>query len=151
VNHDDSSNTLALQHVAHGGGRLRLSYVPLYYGAIGNLRLPSGFIHEPGVTLDNILAANAPTPFWLLSIRGNGVSPLSPLFSPVVLLSGNNNLWVGWSLLIGFYAVVVLMSANGHRSKTARLAIPAILFGYSLAQGLVFAAWITGIDAIGHS
>ena len=101
----------------------------------------------------NLVAGYAPSPFWLATLPGDGASALILLFSPIswVFIQGVNSLWIASLLLFGFFVVVFCSSVASCQSRTARFAVPGCIFAYSLAQGMLFAAFVRGIDALGRS
>lgn len=102
----------------------------------------------------NLLAAYAPAVIYVPGLPGATSTGWKVLFSPVLLLLimvWATNSVVAWFMLIGFVVGVGLTSALLFWSKWAYLAVPGILFVYSMSQGLLAAQIISGINAIGHS
>ncbi len=55
----------------------------------------------------------------------------------------------GWFCLAAFLLLLFWASAAWHNSSKAWIALPSLVFAYSLLQGLLFAAVINGLNALG--
>jgi hypothetical protein len=102
----------------------------------------------------NIAAAFAPGVFWLPSLPGQGASPWLVPLSPILLLmfslDTDNPLACG-AVLLTFLLLVACLTFLSQRFPSARIIVPTALFVLSLMQGLLVAAIVRGIDAIGQS
>jgi hypothetical protein len=101
----------------------------------------------------NLLAAYIPAVVCVRDLPK--VSPtLAYLSSPVVLVgiatSYATNDAGGWFFLVAFILLLFLTSAGLHNSRKAWVAIPSIVFVYSLLQGMLAAGLINALGGIGH-
>jgi len=110
----------------------------------------------------NLLAAYGPAVaavVWLTGLLSWRDSPETKLtmflISPVgfagILLSSvidPASATAAWLLLAVFIPLLFWASAALHNSRKARVAIPTIVFVYSLLQGVLFAMILKGINAL---
>jgi hypothetical protein len=103
----------------------------------------------------NIAAAYCPSLFWMNDLPGSGSAaeffPYSPIAISLLFLIGFKSMVFPTVLLCGFLSLIVALSFLFQRSRIVIIAMPGALFLLCLVQGLVFAAALRGIDAIGHS
>src|SRR5438270_586674 len=103
--------------------------------------------------LANVLAAYAPAVSWVPDLGGTTSVGCRFLFSPVafaLLVRRVEDPDAAWGVLAVFLLLLVVISALLSRWKKAWVAVPVIVFVVCLVQGQLFAAAISGIDAIGH-
>jgi hypothetical protein len=101
----------------------------------------------------NLLAAYVPALVCVTDLPK--VSPaLVYLCSPVVFAgiatSYATNDAGGWFFLAALILLLFLASAALHNSRTAWVAIPSLVFVYSLLQGMLAVAVINALGGIGH-
>jgi len=103
----------------------------------------------------NVIAAYLPGLFWVHDLPGSGSSALIYLYSPIafslLFLIGTTSLIPPTIFLGAFLCAIAALSFLLQRSRIAKVVMPVALFFLCLAQGLMFAAALRGIDAIGHS
>src|SRR5262245_50271340 len=90
----------------------------------------------------NLLAAYAPTVLYVPGLAGSASAAWKFLFAPVLfvgLLLWATDPVVAWCLLVGFFAVLGLLSAASCRSHRAWYVVPCLVAIYSLLQGLLAA------------
>jgi hypothetical protein len=97
----------------------------------------------------NLAAAYAPGLFWVPFLRGIEDRFLVFLFSPV--LFGASDAFGGWSVLFLYFLVLVVASISFYQSRLARILVPVSLFAYSVVQGIMFASFVRGLNALGRS
>lgn len=102
----------------------------------------------------NLAAAYTPGVLWLPGLPGEGASPWLLPDSPVLLvmffLDWENPL--AWcTVFVAFLILIATLSALWRRFRLAWFVLSSVLFVASLIQGLLVAAIVRGIDAIGHS
>ena len=108
----------------------------------------------------NLLAAYAPALLWQPwdKIGRGGDALMLSVCSPIALLllgipsSGSpaDGTTIAIVLLAFFLLALLALAVAVHRSMPATLLVGGVLFGVSLAQGMVFSSAVLGIDAIGH-
>ena len=103
----------------------------------------------------NVAAAYSSAPFWIYDLPGSGSSAMILLYSPIAIsllfLMGSSSLVLPTVFLVSFLLLIATLSFLLRRSRIAIAVTPILVFLICLAQGLVFAWIIRGIDAIGHS
>jgi hypothetical protein len=109
-----------------------------------------------GMLALDLLASYAPGILWVPSVVGVGGSlGLIFLISPVALLilivSPTDAGPLGLGILSAYWLLMSGLAWCFNWSRYAFFIIPGLLLICSLAQGLLFAEIIHGIDAIGHS
>jgi hypothetical protein len=101
----------------------------------------------------NLLALYAPALFWLRNEPTTSPA-LAHLCSPFLfaLLLGALSHPLGWFVLFFLVALILLLiwaSAALHNSWKAWIAIPTIVFVYSLLQSMLFVGLVHGLNAHG--
>lgn len=118
-------------------------------GSLRTNRLGAGFRL---LLILNILSAYLPGLFWLHNLPGSDGSALFYLYSPIAIsllfLIGSNSLILPTIFLGTFFYGITLLSILLQRSRLALFTMPILLFILCLAQGLVFAKVIRGLNAI---
>ncbi len=103
----------------------------------------------------NVAAAYLPGLFWVHDLAGSGSSSLVYIYSPIALSAlfhiGSSSLVPLTIYLSAFLCVIAELSFLLQRWRMAMLVMPVLLFFLCLVQGLMFAAFLRGIDAMGHS
>ena len=103
----------------------------------------------------NLLAAYLPSLVWVEEVSAFGNQCLWYLYSPicflVLFLKETNSLLPLTVILIVFWCVIMGASWAMRRERIAMAVMPLLLFVVSLLQGLLFADFLRGLDAIGHS
>jgi hypothetical protein len=102
----------------------------------------------------NLLAAYIPAVACVMNLRGIVNPALAYLCSPflfALLLAGSSHPgdWFFLFFLVALILLLIRASAALHNSWKAWVAIPGIVFVYSLLQGLLAAAVLNGLNAHG--
>lgn len=99
----------------------------------------------------NLLAAYLPSLYWMAAMSPD--NPLAYLWSPVCLAV----LWV-WTLsdavalaILAVFVLAILALSLLCYAWRFKWAVPGVIFAACFLQGLLSAALIAGINAIGHS
>ncbi|HET6324487.1 MAG TPA: hypothetical protein VFG04_07285 [Planctomycetaceae bacterium] len=96
----------------------------------------------------NLLAAYVPAVACVMNLRGIVNPALGYLISPILLpwmVTSDTNVAVGWFCLAAFLLLLFWASAALRNSLVAWMAIPSLVFVYSLLQGMLATRILNGL------